>query len=522
MPEMRVVLVKPAYRGSDSHRAPSLALGYLAASLKRTKGIDVSIIDCELSQLDPLELASHSLINAADLVGITVMTLHEDFLRDAVKSIKDQLEDKRPIIVAGGPHATGDPEGVLINTAVDFIFRGEGEKSLVSFCAQFIERKTKLNVRNRQNTSSRVKNVKTGDLLHILKNDDEISRIPGICFYKDREDKNCELKNSDISPEKCDILVKSSPAYLSEEELEELAYPAWELFDLNKYWSPHISDPAPMWGEKSLPIITSRGCPMKCRYCCRSLGELFRTRSPESVLKEMHYQKEFFGADEFHISDEAFNGNIKRAERILELIAASDLNIHLNATVGMFYHNLRSRTIRLLAEAGFYRLRLGIETPVERLLKDSGRKPLKKSRLNRVIQEANNYGMITSGLFLFGFPGEKAHETLRTALYARKLPLHTAFFSVLVPFPGTPLFREFNHKIKDLRTSVSMRQQTTRINLSDSPDYLFQALVILGRLLFWTSPPRLLRCVGMIKLLILLQKRRILDWYKNGINCTGN
>ena len=51
-----------------------------------------------------------------------------------------------------------------------------------------------------------------------------------------------------------------------------------------------------------------------------------------------------------------------------------------------------------------------------------------------------------SGLFILGLPGETYNDSLQTIDFARKLPLDMAQFSILVPYPGSPLFNELAAK----------------------------------------------------------------------------
>jgi radical SAM superfamily enzyme YgiQ (UPF0313 family) len=69
------------------------------------------------------------------------------------------------------------------------------------------------------------------------------------------------------------------------------------------------------------PIFTSRGCPYRCIYCNKNIfGTLFRARTPENVVKEIDWLVEKFGIREIHIMDDNFTFDIKRAERIMDLI----------------------------------------------------------------------------------------------------------------------------------------------------------------------------------------------------------
>src|SRR3989344_5475361 len=62
--------------------------------------------------------------------------------------------------------------------------------------------------------------------------------------------------------------------------LDELPFPNRDLFPLKKYISP------PPYGRKNpyFIMITGRGCPFHCAYCCKNVfNDNYRARSPKNV-----------------------------------------------------------------------------------------------------------------------------------------------------------------------------------------------------------------------------------------------
>ena len=73
------------------------------------------------------------------LIGYSFMTLNLEEVREEVKWLRENLSGE-PIFLAGGSHATGDPEGTLA-LGFDFVFSGEAEGTFPDFLQQFLERK---------------------------------------------------------------------------------------------------------------------------------------------------------------------------------------------------------------------------------------------------------------------------------------------------------------------------------------------------------------------------------------------
>jgi B12-binding domain/radical SAM domain protein len=72
-------------------------------------------------------------------IGYSFMTLNLEDVREEVRWLRENLSGE-PIFLAGGPHATGDPEGTLA-LGFDFVFSGEAEETLPDFLRRFLGRK---------------------------------------------------------------------------------------------------------------------------------------------------------------------------------------------------------------------------------------------------------------------------------------------------------------------------------------------------------------------------------------------
>ena len=64
-----------------------------------------------------------------------------------------------------------------------------------------------------------------------------------------------------------------------------------------------------------------------------------------------------------------------------------------------------------------------------------------------------NTDILIEGLFILGLPDETYEDSLRTIKFAKSLPLDMAQFSILTPYPGSPLFTELAAK-KELDTGI--------------------------------------------------------------------
>jgi radical SAM superfamily enzyme YgiQ (UPF0313 family) len=84
------------------------------------------------------------------------------------------------------------------------------------------------------------------------------------------------------------------------ENIDSLPYPAWEEFDLFRYPGVDLHRT-----KREFPIITARGCPFDCCFCCRPPGyKRVRYRSVESIIDEVIRNIEEFDMEATTVVDE--------------------------------------------------------------------------------------------------------------------------------------------------------------------------------------------------------------------------
>jgi len=94
-----------------------------------------------------------------------------------------------------------------------------------------------------------------------------------------------------------------------------------------------------------------------------------------------------------------------------------------------------------MAKAGCKGLGFGIESGVQELLLSVGKKQQLED-IRRSCKLARKYGIVVGGGFILGFPDETKEMTQMTIDYAKSLDIHYAQFSIMVPYPGTPLYKQ--------------------------------------------------------------------------------
>ena len=195
---------------------------------------------------------------------------------------------------------------------------------------------------------------------------------------------------------------------------------------------------------KVFPIMTSRGCPHACNFCCVTAmyGRRYRFQSAERVLEEL----EQCDLDTAFFYDDNFIANPKRTHELLERL--------LHRRKGPPRWMTCQSTTRLahdpvlmekMARAGFCRLYVGFES-----ISDLSLKCLNKHHsaedVTRSIRAFHHYGLRVHGMFIMGTDEDTEETIRRTSQFVRRARVNTVQFMILTPLPGTPLYEDMQRE----------------------------------------------------------------------------
>ena len=106
----------------------------------------------------------------------------------------------------------------------------------------------------------------------------------------------------------------------------------------------------------------------------------------------------------------------------------------------MIAHN--PKLMELMARSGCRGLLLGLETISDGSLSDASKSFNASVDYTKLIQDLHSLEISIQGCFVFGLDHDTLETFDRTAEYAIELGIDLPRFSVLTPFPGTPLYRQ--------------------------------------------------------------------------------
>jgi len=220
--------------------------------------------------------------------------------------------------------------------------------------------------------------------LEKLENGGDIHSVPGCVFRVD------------------DNFVKVPKKF--DDNLDGTAFPAYQLFDLEKYYERGIS-PA---------IVTKRGCAFNCTYCPYSSleGKRYRLKSHQRVVDEIEHIYSLKPPKMISFCDNNFNVPNKHAMAICQEIIDRKLDITWG-TGTIKPLKVTDDVLNLFKESGCGYLSLSVESASAKMLKQMQRGCTVK-HIRQALMSLCQSDIPFSVSLLFGAPGETPETIAET------------------------------------------------------------------------------------------------------------
>lgn len=294
--------------------------------------------------------------------------------------------------------------------------------------------------------------------------------------------------------------VHHNPARPSIENVDELPFPAWHHIDIRDYHDAGKLYPF-------ITLISGRGCENSCTFCQfpqLMYGRRYRSRSPELVVDEIQYDLRLFpNLQEVMFEDDTLTlkQHRERLHGICNEILHRNIKISWSANARVDLNDIE--TLKLMKRSGCRMLCVGFEFGNQQILNNI-KKGVTLEQSQAFAENCRRAGIRVHGCFMIGGPGENRQTALQTIQLAKELPIDTAQFSGVCPYPGTPYYnwcKEHGYLVpKDWREWVDENlEQRTVINLPNLPMEEINELVDLGLRSFYLRPSQMLRMLMEIR-----------------------
>ncbi len=200
---------------------------------------------------------------------------------------------------------------------------------------------------------------------------------------------------------------------------------------------------------REIEVHASRGCPYTCDFCVAGTvyyeKENWRFRSPHRIVAEIeNLRRKYPEMEGCWFNEET---HIIRKKDIMSfcqaLIDSGNNDLRYEAMAN--HQRIDEEILEMIKKAGYYKLRLGIETIDEATGQSIGRKT-KADRLHSLLRSAKKLGIEIYGTFMIGASGSTPQGDLKTIEYGKKLISEDLISSwqcsISVPHPGTTFHKK--------------------------------------------------------------------------------
>ncbi len=212
------------------------------------------------------------------------------------------------------------------------------------------------------------------------------------------------------------------------------------------YRRPYREDPAPR--RDLVPrsdfltrtsVIATRGCHSRCGFCYLSTDGLhmpYQLRDPEQVAAEIVADGQPYAVfiDNNLGSRPEYLAQLCRALRPIERIWSAAVSLDVTD---------HPEVVRQMALAGCTGVFVGLESLQADNITDQRKKSPRPEDYARRVALFHDHGIQVNGSFVLGFDHDRPDVFERTADWVEANRLECATFHILTPYPGTPLFRQF-------------------------------------------------------------------------------
>jgi anaerobic magnesium-protoporphyrin IX monomethyl ester cyclase len=411
---MRVVVVIPGNLdlkqsqifGELLRSPPPLGVASVAAQI-RAAGHDTAVIDQFSEQLDVATTVERIAAFGADVVAYSCLTPNLPMIAVLNRALRERAPAIR--LLAGNAHASEYPESLLLGEdPVDVVVHDEGEETTVA-------------------------------LLRAWEAGEPLEDVTGLSFVRDGR-------------------VHTTPRRAPLMELDELAWPAWDLMPIEHYRN---STQNMIPGDVQMLAV------------------------------------ERFGVTHFGFTDAVFPLTREDAFGFAAGIRKRGLAGKLKFLITTRVDLIDEEAFRALKDVGLHIAYLGIESGSDATL-EAVAKRATRAQAHDAVAKLRRVGVLSYGLFVLGLPGETHRELRETLDFALELDCDIATFSRMTPYAGAPLDRmhriverpEFRDTHDNWHAGADVKLPDTQLTIADVAAFQRWAM-----LRYFARPKVLLRMI---------------------------
>lgn len=389
--QLQLVLPTNSYnptRGSACY--PPLGLVSIGTRL-RTDGFPVEILDGEVISRDQIAARLGN-----DIVGFSVNALNN---QTAIE-LSQIAKQRDSIVVWGGPHASQRWRQILTNRPyVDYVIVGDGEEAL-------------------------------------------------------------SLLTSGVRPDQIpNLATRDHAPRLVEVPADELPILDYRLVDAETYIGNFQRQQPAHGSVRILSFYTHKGCAFRSGHCrphrgicvfCSIIDQAFRTKSVGRIVEEVRQYTCSYNLTHLRDTGDSITGDPKWLREVAAALTGWGPKLYVYARSD----EINESVAETLAQMNVELVALGLESGDDETLRRTGKQETAEQALE-AIRCLGRQGIKVRASFVLGLPGESRNSLSNTRKLIDRLLLEPNVtyipMSVILPFPGAPLFRTMEKKYPYLR-----------------------------------------------------------------------
>ena len=249
----------------------------------------------------------------------------------------------------------------------------------------------------------------------------------------------------DEAKEHADSVFIGEAEGMLDKVLEDFEAGELKLFYKNREWSNLREMPFPrrdLLNKRYRPffkvIETTRGCPNRCEFCSVPIinGKRYRIRPLEEVDQELSTIIKKKGEYLF-LSDDNVTAKEDYAFGLFEVFKRHGVKWMGFTTIKIA---MNEELLKKARESGCVSLFIGFESLLQENLDNVSKQFVNSKELSNLVRRIQHHHIGIQGAFIFGFDGDDPTIFKKTVEFVQKNNIELPTFSVLTPFPGTPLY----------------------------------------------------------------------------------
>ncbi|MBF0380104.1 MAG: B12-binding domain-containing radical SAM protein [Magnetococcales bacterium] len=431
---MRILIVMPRFSNSvlQSYEIP-LGILYISSALKSAgKEVHTLNLNCLEGTVED-EIAKA--IKEVDPDVCASGGLSDNF--QIVQSVFVNARKYKPEIIniAGGGLVSADPEMAAKLCDFDIGVRGEGELAIV-------------------------------EVIDALSNNLPLQDVTGLVIKRDKEPP---------------LLTQARKVNF---DISTLPWPDYEGFNMDKLLEIQIPQNLyifhPYDNPRSIPMITSRSCPLQCTFCYHPTGQVYRERDFDDFFAELDHLIATYNINLISISDDLLSLKKRRMIEFCERIKPYNLKWECQ----IHEKSVDIETLNLLKEAGCFAISIGIESMSEPIL-NSMKKRTSPEKLAKALKLIYSSDLLIQGNILLGDPADTLETIAESFNFMVQHPEYGINYSRLRVLPGSEIYKNAEQKGLFGDQGVVFANPEIQVNLTHMTNEVFNSLCM--RFNFYTK-----------------------------------